>query len=131
MLNILWLFLSLGKFPSWAVNRIAQIIAPKTVAKLVKAARAYPAWKAKNSPHIKPWIYPEQNTLAPLNLADVSLVPDVPIDTIDEEEGNVVPDSAPASVETASVTGGDSDDTIEESSIIPQSTQQHQSITIG
>ncbi len=127
------LYFVLGNFPSWAVNRIAQIIAPKTVSKLIKAARAYPEWKAKNAPAVKPWIFPEQNTLAPLNIADVSETPDVAIDTIDEEEGRQVTDTAPPPdpSESTSTLGGDSDETVEEGSIVPQNTASKRPITIG
>lgn len=71
------------------------MIAPKTVAMLIKAARVYPKWKAENSPAIKPWIFPEQNKLAPLNVSDVRTSPDVEITAADEEEQQQVSDEAP------------------------------------
>nr|CDS27925.2 PCTP protein [Hymenolepis microstoma] len=83
-----------GKFPAWAVNKIAQIIAPSTVSKLVKAARAYPEWKAKNSPSIKPWIYPEQNKLAPLNVQDILSSPDFELSAKEAE----VSEDAPSTI---------------------------------
>ncbi|KAL5111815.1 START domain-containing protein 10 [Taenia crassiceps] len=88
-----------GKFPSWAVNRIAQIIAPKTVSMLIKAARAYPQWKAQNSPTVKPWLFPEQNKLKPLNASDVRSLPDVNIAAVDEDEQGQVTDEAPPLVD--------------------------------
>ncbi|VDL42656.1 unnamed protein product [Hymenolepis diminuta] len=87
-----------GKFPSWAVNKIAQIIAPSTVSKLVKAARAYPQWKAQNSPSIKPWIYPEQNKLAPLNFEDILSSPDFEMSAKDETEEIEVPEDASSTI---------------------------------
>lgn len=39
--------------------------------KLTKACSKYEKWKSKNSPHLKPWIYPEQMTVARLNPADL------------------------------------------------------------
>ncbi|KAM7540282.1 hypothetical protein Aperf_G00000032358 [Anoplocephala perfoliata] len=87
-----------GKFPTWAVNRVAQVIAPKTVATLVKAARAYPQWKAQNSPSVKPWLFPEQNKLAPLNVSDVLSSPDIKISDKDDADETDVPDDAPSTL---------------------------------
>jgi len=39
--------------------------------KLQKACRSYTAWKAKHDPEVKPWLFPEQNTLPRLNPADI------------------------------------------------------------
>jgi len=39
--------------------------------KLQKACRNYSTWKAKHSPELKPWLYPEQNTLPRFNPADI------------------------------------------------------------
>ncbi|VDO12398.1 unnamed protein product [Rodentolepis nana] len=90
------LFTFIGKFPAWAVNKIAQIIAPTTVSKLVKAARAYPEWKAQNSPSIKPWIYPEQNKLAPLNTQDILSSPDYELSDketeVSEDASSTIPE---------------------------------------
>ena len=78
------------------MNRVAQIIAPKTVATLIKAARAYPKWKAENSPGLKPWIFPDQNKLSPLNVLDVRTSPDIEITSVDEEEQQQVSEEAPS-----------------------------------
>lgn len=117
-----------GKFPSWAVNRIAQIIAPKTVSMLIKAARAYPEWKAQNSPTVKPWIFPEQNKLEPLNASDVRSLPDVNIAAVDEDEQRQVTDEAPPLVDlgdSASSLGDFEEEASEkvtiEEAIVPQS----------
>ncbi|VDK22184.1 unnamed protein product [Taenia asiatica] len=109
-----------GKFPSWAVNRIAQIIAPKTVSMLIKAARAYPEWKAQNSPTVKPWIFPEQNKLEPLNASDVRSLPDLNIAAVDEDEQRQVTDEAPLLVDLGDSASslGDFDDEASEQAII-------------
>ncbi|CDS40317.1 PCTP protein [Echinococcus multilocularis] len=129
-----------GKFPSWAVNRIAQIIAPKTVSVLIKAARAYPEWKAQNSPTVKPWIFPEQNKLEPLNASDVLSLPDVNIAAVDEDEQRQVTDEAPPLADLGDSTSslGDFEDdadekVIKEEAIVPQSAPGpvQQSVTIG
>lgn len=78
------------------MNRVAQVIAPRTVSTLVKAARAYPQWKAQNSPSVKPWLYPEQNRLAPLNVSDVLCSSDIKILDKDETEEIDVPEDAPS-----------------------------------
>lgn len=44
------------------------------MSKLHKACRGYESWKAKNSPQLKPWVFPEQNTLPRINMADISSV---------------------------------------------------------
>ncbi|VDK83767.1 unnamed protein product [Cylicostephanus goldi] len=49
-----------GKLPTWLVNRLTRVIAPKIVKKLHKACIAYPEWKRHNQPNLKPWIYAEQ-----------------------------------------------------------------------
>ncbi|VDM15888.1 unnamed protein product [Hydatigera taeniaeformis] len=127
-----------GKFPSWAVNRIAQIIAPKTVSMLIKAARAYPEWKAQNSPTVKPWLFPEQNKLEPLNASDVCSLPDVNIAAVDEDEQRQITDEVPPLADFGDSTSslGDFEDdakekvTIEDSIVSSDASRsaQHQTI---
>ncbi|CAD5221208.1 unnamed protein product [Bursaphelenchus xylophilus] len=54
-----------GKLPSWLINRITKIIAPKVLKKLHKACLNYEAWKRSHNPLQKPWRYPEQLEGAP------------------------------------------------------------------
>ncbi|CAJ0596668.1 unnamed protein product [Cylicocyclus nassatus] len=49
-----------GKLPTWLINRLTRVIAPKIVKRLHKACIAYPEWKKHNQPNFKPWIYAEQ-----------------------------------------------------------------------
>ncbi|ETN79127.1 START domain protein [Necator americanus] len=49
-----------GKLPTWLVNRLTRVIAPKVIKRLHKACLAYPDWKEDNQPHLKPWIFAEQ-----------------------------------------------------------------------
>jgi len=39
--------------------------------KLQKACRNYTAWKETHLPEMKPWLFPEQNSLPALNPADI------------------------------------------------------------
>ncbi|KAK6737283.1 hypothetical protein RB195_019776 [Necator americanus] len=49
-----------GKLPTWLVNRLTRVNAPKVIKPLHKACLAYPDWKEQNQPHLKPWIFAEQ-----------------------------------------------------------------------
>jgi StAR-related lipid transfer protein 10 len=76
-----------GRLPAWAVNKAAQILAPKVMSKLYKACKNYVAWKSKHDPHFKPWIFPEQNTLPKLNADEIlSIVEATGADMIDETD---------------------------------------------
>lgn len=59
-----------GKLPTWLVNRVTKVVAPKVVKKLHKACLGYPEWKEKHHPTWKPWSIPEQQ----MDLARVDLV---------------------------------------------------------
>jgi len=52
-----------GSLPSWAVNKLTQIVAPSILKKLHKACLKYPSWKAESLPNFKPWLFPEQQAL--------------------------------------------------------------------
>nr|VZI17254.1 unnamed protein product [Spirometra erinaceieuropaei] len=96
-----------GNIPTWAVNRCSQLVAPKSVNKLVKMARLYPEWKKTHSPDLKPWLHPEQHTLCPINWADVSQSPDFVVSEIVEEEGaNGEGDTLASSAATVEVAAG-------------------------
>ncbi|XP_071847090.1 START domain-containing protein 10-like isoform X3 [Apostichopus japonicus] len=60
-----------GTVPMWAVNKVAEYLAPSILKNLHKACQRYPAWKSVNNPHYKPWLYPEQMNLPRLNLSHI------------------------------------------------------------
>jgi hypothetical protein len=60
-----------GSIPTWAINKLAHILAPKVVDRLHQACRDYPKWKSKHDPRYKPWLYPEQMSLPPLDPNDL------------------------------------------------------------
>ncbi|XP_029463117.1 START domain-containing protein 10-like [Rhinatrema bivittatum] len=73
-----------GSLPKWVVNKCSQFLAPKILKKLHKACMRYPAWKQKNKPHFKPWLYPEQNTLPCISLSQLSVQHAASLENIDE-----------------------------------------------
>lgn len=52
-----------GNLPAWAINKLTRIMAPKVINRLYKAGKNYQAWKSKNRPEYKPWLFPEQMML--------------------------------------------------------------------
>jgi len=80
--------------------------------KLQKACRNYSDWKEKHAPEVKPWLFPEQNSLPRLNPADIGKW-DLTSSPVLDERGVV---------ETAAVSdNGDEDDS---SGTLASSTEQ-------
>lgn len=52
--------------------------------KIYKASLKYPDWKRKHNPTLKPWMYPEQNTLPSISPADLTLQRADSLENIDE-----------------------------------------------
>ncbi|KAJ6655464.1 hypothetical protein lerEdw1_005165 [Lerista edwardsae] len=73
-----------GSLPKWVVNKVSQYVAPKAMKKIYKAGLKYPDWKRKHDPNFKPWVYPEQNTLPTITLAELSLQHADSLENIDE-----------------------------------------------
>ncbi|XP_021168319.1 START domain-containing protein 10 isoform X2 [Fundulus heteroclitus] len=73
-----------GSLPKWVVNRVSQFVAPKAMRKIYKASLKYPEWKRKHNPALKPWMYPEQNTLPSISPADLTLQRADSLENIDE-----------------------------------------------
>ncbi|KAJ6664783.1 hypothetical protein lerEdw1_005755 [Lerista edwardsae] len=73
-----------GSLPKWVVNKSSQFLAPKAMKKMYKACLKYPAWKQKHNPHLKPWLYPEQNTLPAVALSELAIQHADSLENIDE-----------------------------------------------
>lgn len=57
---------------------------PQAMKKIYKACLKYPEWKRKHEPNLKPWRYPEQNTLPCINVADLTVQRADSLENIDE-----------------------------------------------
>ncbi|XP_026081609.1 START domain-containing protein 10-like [Carassius auratus] len=77
-----------GSLPKWVVNRASQLVAPKAMKKIYKACLKYPEWKRKHEPNLKPWRYPEQNTLPSISVADLTVQRADSLENIDESSAS-------------------------------------------
>ncbi|NWI20654.1 STA10 protein, partial [Crypturellus soui] len=73
-----------GSLPKWVVNKSSQLLAPKAMKRMYRACLKYPAWKQKHNPHLKPWLFPEQSTLPPVALSELSVQHAASLENIDE-----------------------------------------------
>lgn len=73
-----------GSLPKWVVNRVSQFVAPKAMRKIYKVSLKYPEWKRKHNPSLKPWMFPEQNTLPCINVSELTLQRADSLENIDE-----------------------------------------------
>ncbi|XP_042626275.1 START domain-containing protein 10-like [Cyprinus carpio] len=80
-----------GSLPKWVVNRASQLVAPKnkSIYKMHGPDRIkYPEWKRKHEPNLKPWRYPEQNTLPCISVADLTVQRADSLENIDESSAS-------------------------------------------
>lgn len=73
-----------GSLPKVVVNTATKILAPRVMRSVHKAGQDYPAWKQKNSPDHKPWLYPEQSALPMLDPAQLSIQRADSLENVDE-----------------------------------------------
>uniref|UniRef100_A0A8D2ZZP0 START domain-containing protein 10 n=1 Tax=Scophthalmus maximus TaxID=52904 RepID=A0A8D2ZZP0_SCOMX len=73
-----------GSLPKWVVNRVSQFVAPKAMRKIYKASLKYPEWKRKHNPGLKPWMFPEQNTLPCISASELTVQRADSLENIDE-----------------------------------------------
>lgn len=73
-----------GSLPKWVINKASQYLAPKVLKRIHKVSLKYPEWKRKNRPHLKPWLYPEQNNLPTMSLDVLSIQHAESLENIDE-----------------------------------------------
>ncbi|NXR90080.1 STA10 protein, partial [Hypocryptadius cinnamomeus] len=59
-------------------------LCPQAMKKIYKAGLKYPEWKRRHDPEYKPWVYPEQNTLPSVSLAELSVQHADSLENIDE-----------------------------------------------
>lgn len=52
--------------------------------KIYKASQKYPEWKRKHNPTLKPWMFPEQNTLPSISPLELTLQRADSLENIDE-----------------------------------------------
>ncbi|MEQ2166867.1 hypothetical protein GOODEAATRI_032796, partial [Goodea atripinnis] len=65
-------------------NPVLPCLSCQAMRKIYKASLKYPEWKRKHNPTLKPWMYPEQNTLPSVSLADLTLQRADSLENIDE-----------------------------------------------
>lgn len=73
-----------GSLPKWMVNKASQCLAPRVMKSVHKAGQNYADWKKKNSPEKKTWLFPEQNSLPKMDLAELSIQRADSLENIDE-----------------------------------------------
>lgn len=56
--------------------------------KIYKASLKYPEWKRKHNPSLKPWMFPEQNTLPSISASELTLQRADSLENIDESGAN-------------------------------------------
>lgn len=52
--------------------------------KIYKACLKYPEWKRKHDPNLKPWMFPEQNTLPCMSASELTVQRADSLENIDE-----------------------------------------------
>uniref|UniRef100_A0A3Q2YAQ0 START domain-containing protein 10 n=1 Tax=Hippocampus comes TaxID=109280 RepID=A0A3Q2YAQ0_HIPCM len=73
-----------GSLPKWVANRVSQFVAPKAMRKLYKASLKYPEWKRRHEPHLKPWMFPEQNASPRISVSELTPQRADSLENIDE-----------------------------------------------
>uniref|UniRef100_A0A672ULV2 START domain-containing protein 10 n=1 Tax=Strigops habroptila TaxID=2489341 RepID=A0A672ULV2_STRHB len=75
-----------GSIPSGDLGHCGGLVplCPQAMKKIYKAGLKYPEWKRKHDPGYKPWVYPEQNTLPSVSLAELSVQHADSLENIDE-----------------------------------------------
>ncbi|XP_076595033.1 START domain containing 14 [Chaetodon auriga] len=86
-----------GSLPKVVVNKASQVLAPRVMKSVHKAGQNYPEWKRQNSPDHKPWLYPEQSTLAMMDPAELSIQRADSLENVDEGSKDDVQDSEDSS----------------------------------
>lgn len=86
-----------GSLPKWVVNKASQVLAPRVMKSVHKAGQNYMEWKKENSPEQKPWLYPEQNTLPMMDLAELSIQRSSSLENVDESSKTDAQDSEDSS----------------------------------
>lgn len=59
-------------------------LSSQAMRKIYKASLKYPDWKRKHNPSLKPWMFPEQNTLPCISVSELVLQRADSLENIDE-----------------------------------------------
>lgn len=59
-------------------------VASQAMRRLYKASQKYPEWKRRHQPHLKPWMFPEQNALPRISLSELTPQRADSLENIDE-----------------------------------------------
>lgn len=67
-----------------SLTRLRMSVCSQAMRKIYKASLKYPEWKRKHNPTLKPWMFPEQNSLPCINASELTRQRADSLENIDE-----------------------------------------------